>query len=316
WEQKVLVALQIYKKLYGDLLVPRPFVVPTGDERWPSKTWGYNLGTAVNRLRIKLENKSPLSTEFKEELETLDFARNASQYKWDNIVLPALKRFHQVHEHADVPQEFVVPTNDETWPRLTWGCRLGNTAHSIRRKEAYTVQVAMSKEELDRIEFCYDISIIERDWTKKVLPSLQVYRREFGDCLVPTAFVVPACPPWPEKAWGMTLGIVVSRCRIGGGYAEQATRDREVLDALGFVWNRSDAVWDESIMPALKTFVDVYKNGHVPHKFVVPSQAPWPERAWGMALGKVVSRCRIGDSYVEQVTRDRDVLDALGFVWN
>lgn len=104
WEQKVLVALQIYKKLYGDLLVPRPFVVPTGDERWPSKTWGYNLGTAVNRLRIKLENKSPLSTEFKEELETLDFARNASQYKWDNIVLPALKRFHQVHEHADVPK--------------------------------------------------------------------------------------------------------------------------------------------------------------------------------------------------------------------
>ncbi|EGZ13050.1 hypothetical protein PHYSODRAFT_383455, partial [Phytophthora sojae] len=59
-----------------------------------------------------------LSTQMKEELETMDFVGNPSQYKWDHLVLPALQRFHEVHKHADVPREFVVPTDDETWPRI------------------------------------------------------------------------------------------------------------------------------------------------------------------------------------------------------
>ncbi|EGZ22502.1 hypothetical protein PHYSODRAFT_489649 [Phytophthora sojae] len=242
WEKKILTALRVYKQLHGDLLVSFSFTIPSGDERWPPVTWGYKLGAAVSNLRTKIENKGYLSAGMEEELDKLGFVRSTYQFKWDNIVLPALRQFRQVHGHADVPVWFVVPSGDEAWPELAWGYRLGRAVSKIRGEHHYSAQVDMSKEELDRMDFCYEKSISDRKWEEKILPSLQVYRQEFGDCIIPTAFTVPSCPPWPEKAWKMPLGIVVNCIRSRVAYAEQAARDKEVLDALGFAWSRDDAV--------------------------------------------------------------------------
>jgi hypothetical protein len=49
--QKVYVALATYKKLFGDLLVPQPFVVPKASSDWPEETWGLRLGARVNAIR-------------------------------------------------------------------------------------------------------------------------------------------------------------------------------------------------------------------------------------------------------------------------
>ncbi len=38
-------ALKAYKKIHKNVLVPRAFVVPQGDERYPAHTWGIKLGT-------------------------------------------------------------------------------------------------------------------------------------------------------------------------------------------------------------------------------------------------------------------------------
>jgi hypothetical protein len=45
------VALQTYKDLNGDMLVPAIFVVPTNDITWPIETWGMKLGSVVNSIR-------------------------------------------------------------------------------------------------------------------------------------------------------------------------------------------------------------------------------------------------------------------------
>ena len=49
--QVVFVALVTYKQLYGDLLVPQPFVVPKETSDWPKETWGLRLGARVNAIR-------------------------------------------------------------------------------------------------------------------------------------------------------------------------------------------------------------------------------------------------------------------------
>jgi len=96
----------------------------------------------------------------------------------------------------------VVPREDETWPKASWGWNLGYTVKNIRHLDKYAEEhIAADKEELDRMAFCFT-TIAERDWKERALPVLETYRREFGDCLVPTAFVVPSELPWPEKAWG------------------------------------------------------------------------------------------------------------------
>ncbi|EGZ22511.1 hypothetical protein PHYSODRAFT_489153 [Phytophthora sojae] len=121
--------------------------------------------------------------------------------------------------------------------------------------------------------------LVDRDWKEKLLPSFQAYRQGFGNCIIPMAFTVPSYPPWPQKAWTMPLGKVVDEMRRGKCYVEHAARDKAVLDAIGFAWNRNDAVWDEIIVPALQVYVDIYTNGKISRNFVVPSEDPWPHKA-------------------------------------
>jgi hypothetical protein len=201
---KILQALQTYKKLKGDMMVPQTFVVPTGDDRWPKVAWGYRLGAGVKYLRARLQKgeDSALRAEFLNELETIGFVRNVPWYKWNEVILPALRRYYEVNGDLDVPQKFVVPRGDETWPKARRGWNLGYTVNDIRSKDLYAEQVAADiREELERMDFCFT-SIAERDWKERVLPAIETYRREVGDCLVPAAFVVPSELPWPEKAWG------------------------------------------------------------------------------------------------------------------
>ncbi|KAH7469331.1 uncharacterized protein KRP23_10766 [Phytophthora ramorum] len=311
-EKNVLAALRAYKAKNGHVLVPYRFVVPSGDDIWPSMTWGYNLGSAVNYLRYKLNtDEEAFSPQFTRELVDLDFARDASQHKWDTIIMPAFRCFFEVNGHTDVPAGFVVPS-DDAWPRSAWGVCLGNTTHSIRADTTYTAQLERSKEELRKLEFCFETSIAERDWSEKMLPSLEVYRQEFGHCIIEFSFEVPSSPPWPKKAWGVPLGVVVRDIRGRKTYVEQVDRDIERLKSLGFAWNRDEAVWNERIVPAIQAYAKVYKNCKIPVKFVVPSEDPWPRNAWTMKLGKILSRLRSNATFFSHVGRDAELLDELG----
>ena len=53
----------------------------------------------------------------------------------------------------------------------------------------------------------------------------------------------------------------------------------------------------------------------VPHAFVVPSEAPWSEEAWGMQLGYRVNHIRCQEHYVKDHPERRAELDALNFRW-
>jgi hypothetical protein len=57
WET-VLLALQTFRSINGNLLVPFAYSVPLGDVRWPQELWGIKLGTIVNGIRIRDYYKS------------------------------------------------------------------------------------------------------------------------------------------------------------------------------------------------------------------------------------------------------------------
>ena len=50
--------------------------------------------------------------------------------------------------------------------------------------------------------------------------------------------------------------------------------------------------------------------------FVVPSEAPWPEEAWGMKLGYRVNNIRGSGHHVKDHPERHAELNALGFRWN
>ncbi|KAG3074694.1 hypothetical protein PI124_g7882 [Phytophthora idaei] len=165
WEKKFLAGLTAYQEKSGNVLVPHAFIVPSGDESWPPTLWGYRLGRAVNVVRTRYkpqEDKKGLSTQMIEELERVGFVQNVPQFKWDHYVLPSLQTFKKLYGNTDVPYYFVVPERDESWPKLAWGKRLGLTVTVMRVGRAYASQMAGSKEELEKLEFCFS-TIAERD---------------------------------------------------------------------------------------------------------------------------------------------------------
>lgn len=48
--ENIYAALVVYKQLYGDVMVPQHFMVPS-EEPWPEATWGIKLGSRVTAIR-------------------------------------------------------------------------------------------------------------------------------------------------------------------------------------------------------------------------------------------------------------------------
>ena len=57
----IFQALEVYKTLHGDLLVPQAFVVPKDTSDWPEELWDLKLGARVNAMRSQgtLVSNSP-----------------------------------------------------------------------------------------------------------------------------------------------------------------------------------------------------------------------------------------------------------------
>ncbi|CAI5715222.1 unnamed protein product [Hyaloperonospora brassicae] len=245
-------------------------------------------------------------------VNTVDYQKG----KWLGVIMPALRIFHSLFGHSDVPEEFVVPRSNARWPRVTWGLCLGQFIRKSNDvKRYYGVEVAASERELQKLGFTWTVTnAIDRSWKHQVLPALRVFYQEHGHCNVKDDFVVPVGKPWPYDAYGLHLGDVVKQIRAEQKYAAQARADSDALEKLGFLWGPRDMEWQECILPALVTFADEFGDAEsMTSGFVVPSKVPWPKQTWGLELGMFMNDSQWREQYFVQITRDAHVLKDLGF---
>ncbi|KAF1324289.1 Formin protein 20, partial [Globisporangium splendens] len=309
WEQAALHALQTFQTLEGHLRIPRRFVVPENDERWPKASWGFKLGAHVNQLRV---NRSTLPEYQLDALDEISFPWCVMDDMWDNQFLPALSIFRDLHSHVNVPQRFIVPSESKEWPHNLSGFRLGRVVSRVRSADGFCAsQVKRSTQELEALGFSYNSN--EPKWNEKILPSLQIFYAVYDHCNVDQYFIVPSHAPWPEQAWGLKLGFIVRNIRQRGDFFELVGRDMEQLEQLDFVWNAAEAKWRQRILPSLRTFVAVYSHSNIDRNFVVPSEPPWPVKAWGTKLGKVATDVHTQFQYADYIEIERSQLEALGF---
>lgn len=323
WQDTTLAALETYQALYGDLLVKRAFVVPTGDSQWPRSTWGLQLGASVHRLRAA-HMSLPLYQ--RQDLDAIGFAWSADDARWHERFLPALRHFAAIHGHCRVPHSFVVPSRatgdgDETherlalWPEHLRGYRLGQHVSDVRNGK-YRTHVDANSHELEALGFAWNA--YDDKWDHAILPALELFARKRGDAVVPSDFVVPrhGQDGWPASLGGLKLGQVVARIR-SGHFASQAQRSAAALDAIGFSFDVLDDRWKTLVLPALQHFYLLYGHTYIPRDFVVPfvHQGWWPAFTQGFALGRAVHSIRRGD-FAAQVARSRAELDAVEFAFN
>lgn len=298
----IVEGLRLFKQQYGHLVVSTTFAVPRKDSSeidWPKEMEGYPLG---QRLRSIMDNdvhrtKNRLILNSLSRLGVPLTMRYRS-FVWEYQALPAFQTFQQIYGHVSVPSSFVVPTNDNRWPRSTWGVKLGDRTRNIRRRREKCTEEELH--DLAQLNFVW--RSIEYRWTEVILPALKFYVKQHGNCAVPRSFVVPMEEPWPQSLWGVRLGLIVASIRVGRYADLNITAD---LDALGFIWKSVEYTWSKRVVPALAMFREIHKDAtRVPSKFIVPSESPWPEIFWGMKLGDTVQRIRNLNHFKRELERD------------
>jgi hypothetical protein len=71
----------------------------------------------------------------------------------------------------------------------------------------------------------------------------------------------------------------------------------------------------ENVQEAFETYLQEHGDLAVKISFVVPSCSPWPEKLWGMALGKTVNSIRSNGTFVDGKPERRQWLEARGFLF-
>ncbi|EQC36697.1 hypothetical protein SDRG_06131 [Saprolegnia diclina VS20] len=227
WEKKLL-ALATYRKIYGNLHVPRDFVVPVHDG-WPPEIWQLRLGDAVATFR---HHADALPSERMDALNALDFVWDMNEAEWDRK-LRALTTYKALYGHVDVPQGFLVPEDDLEWPRDVWEMELGHVVANLRASETLSDE---RRAALNALGFAWQY--FEAEWARK-LQALAHYKALYGTTNVPTTFTVPQNDKrWPDRLWWMPLGLIVQRLRAQrhDGLTDARRAD---LDRLGFAWTRN-----------------------------------------------------------------------------
>ncbi|RLO10972.1 hypothetical protein DYB28_012318, partial [Aphanomyces astaci] len=129
WNDK-LAALKRYRDLHGHTNVPTSFEVPTNDPQWPAPFAGLALGSAVKGLRF---HQAALPTSRRRALDELGFVWSAWDQSWQKRVL-ALKTYRDLYGNLNVSPDFIVPVDDNRWPREVWGMKLHDAVRNIRSR--------------------------------------------------------------------------------------------------------------------------------------------------------------------------------------
>jgi hypothetical protein len=154
WENQVVPALLTYKKVRGDLEVPRPFEVPPS-EPWPEHLWGMKLGSMVSQIRSS-EYYVRNDPERRQWLDSKGFEWDEFKRQWE-ITQEAFETYLQEHGDLAVKRSFVVPSCSP-WAKKLWGMALGNTVHGIRSQGNFMDGTPERKQWLEARGFLFKVN--------------------------------------------------------------------------------------------------------------------------------------------------------------
>lgn len=229
-------ALTAYKKLHGDLILPRNFRVPPTPP-YPSALAGVNLDRAVYSLKFYREHVAH-SDARQADLRSLGFVWQRMQPEF-TLIVEALDIYRR-RVGGRVPVSFAVPRDDK-WPPELRGMPLGQFCAQIRSRGDFVKNDPKRWQLLDRM------GLFQKDTHDDALAH---YQRIVGGS-PPVGYVIPkdgepGFQRWPPVLRGMPLG-------------------RRLYDAKR-KHSKSDNF--EAILRALETFKTEHGHVDVPQSYV------------------------------------------------
>jgi len=334
-----LVALQVYYDHYGNLALPRRYVISMDAQMfagndleddggrvvlsYPNKFAGVDLSKLVYNLKWWKEHVRGRPERVK-RLNEIGFIWTRLQDEW-NLFVEALCTYVYLNGNTMVPISFVVPSNDYTWSIDTWGMPLGNIVNRIRLRGDYLRGKPDRVRQMHMLCFVWDVKEYK---FLKFYAALKFYRDHVQDwsrdkiLKVPSSFVVPENDlQWPKELRGYPLGVKCQAIRQKEIYVKDNPERKLMLNQLGFQFTpNTDIGWLKTIHAAA-----IYSQIHdrvldVPLNFVVPEAIAsngnddddycsiygcyeenwiWPEHLWGLPLGVRLRDVRRKGAYLK-----------------
>jgi len=326
-----------YHEKYGDLVIPRRFIVPDTTE-WPNEFHGVKLAKLVYNRKWWKKHIAKNSDRVA-QLNQLGFVWERLQPEW-NLFMEGMVTYKSIYGNVMVPASFVIPRDDDLWSRGVWDLPLGNVVHRLRlRHDFLTGDNALErKSQLDGLGFVWDVS--EYNF-QKFLTALRVFsklEREDNEhnpavastiIRIPSKFVVPSEDDrWPFELWNYPLGAKCAAVRQKQLYVKDNPMRQRTLEEIGFRWSGNATLGWLDVVHAAAIYSQMHgRILNPPLQFVVPSPPtpdsesdswPWPERLWGLKLGQRLKDVRLKGAYLKGSDAHirRAQLDNLGFVWS
>ena len=140
-----------------------------------------------------------------ETLISIGFCYSITSLRFQ-IVRQTLQTYKKLYNNLFIPRHFVVP-NTSDWEEASWGMKLGDLASNIRTGNSCYLD---KREELVSMGFPLDVVQEKFELLKAALLCYKSLP-QYGDFNVNQDFVIPKSAEWPERLWGMKLGIEVSK---------------------------------------------------------------------------------------------------------
>lgn len=287
--ESTLQALQAFYDEHSHLVIPRRYLVPESLS-YPSVWHGADLaGTVYNMKWWQRHVKN--QPERVSELNRIGFVWERLQPEW-NLILESLIVYKSMNGNVLVPSTFIVPYNDDRWPKACWGISLGSSVHKIRNRGDHlggrNPNGWSRRQQLDALGFVWDVEELRFSKFRSALELFgkieQVEQQSktasssspthSGALKVPSQFVVPRSSKWPNELWGYRLGERCTQVRQKELYIKGEPHRIKILADLGFYvagGSNSNLRWLE-VVHAAAVYSQMNNNQlEVPTNFVVPA---------------------------------------------
>jgi len=157
--ERITMALQTFKEIYGDLVVPEGFIVPS-ESAWPEKTHGLELGKIAGNIRNK--DRTFVASEKREtRLVKLGFSweetgRALYSKRRFELIYDALLVYKELNGDLLVPQAFVVP-DGLPWPEDAWSLKLGARVNAMRSQGTLVASFPERRQRLNDLGFVWEL---------------------------------------------------------------------------------------------------------------------------------------------------------------
>jgi hypothetical protein len=166
--------VKVYEEIHGeDAEVPRNFVVPVDDPRYPEVAKSFELGAWLLQFNRRNNGLLPFQIQDakkkKQQKKTSPSERHrqprgppqgaltphAEQY-WKDVLLASFQAYAKLHDSCeDMDGSFIVPS-EEPYPQSAWGLNLGLRLRHVRHGVRYAREIGKYKGELVELGVLFD----------------------------------------------------------------------------------------------------------------------------------------------------------------